>query len=65
MLYPALSQRVRSPVVELNRAVALGMAFGPAVGLELADSLKDEPSLKAYHLLPAVRGDPRQAGPPG
>ena len=56
-LYAALSQRVRSPVVELNRAVALGMAFGPEVGLELADALREESSLKAYHLLPAVRGD--------
>jgi len=44
-------------VVELNRAVALGMAFGPAAGLELVDSLKDEPALAGYHLLPSVRGD--------
>jgi predicted RNA polymerase sigma factor len=44
-------------VVELNRAVAVGMAFGPAAGLELVDALQSEPSLKAYHLLPAVRGD--------
>jgi predicted RNA polymerase sigma factor len=44
--------------VELNRAVALGMAFGPAAGLELVDALTTEPSLKGYHLLPSVRGDP-------
>jgi predicted RNA polymerase sigma factor len=44
-------------VVELNRAVAVGMAFGPAAGLELVDALRAEPSLKSYHLLPAVRGD--------
>jgi predicted RNA polymerase sigma factor len=44
-------------VVELNRAVAVGMAFGPAAGLELADALTSEPSLKRYHLLPSVRGD--------
>jgi predicted RNA polymerase sigma factor len=43
--------------VELNRAVALGMAFGPAAGLELVDELTSEPALKAYHLLPSVRGD--------
>ena len=43
--------------MELNRAVALGMAFGPAAGLELADTLTTEPSLKGYHLLPSVRGD--------
>jgi len=46
-----------SPIVELNRAVALGMAEGPAAGLALADQLVDEPSLASYHLLPAVRGD--------
>src|SRR5207248_1780945 len=46
-----------SPVVELNRAVALSMAFGPAAGLEVVDTLAAEPSLKAYHLLPSVRGD--------
>jgi len=46
-----------SPIVELNRAVALAMAFGPATGLELIDSLASEASLKAYHLLPSVRGD--------
>jgi len=43
--------------VELNRAVALAMAFGPAAGLELVDALTSEPSLRAYHLLPSVRGD--------
>jgi RNA polymerase sigma factor (sigma-70 family) len=56
-LYDALAQLAPSPVVELNRAVALGMAFGPAAGLELVDGLGSEPSLKAYHLLPSVRGD--------
>jgi RNA polymerase sigma factor (sigma-70 family) len=56
-LYDALAQLAPSPVVELNRAVALAMAFGPAVGLELVDALRDEPSLKGYHLLPSVRGD--------
>jgi len=56
-LYDALAQLAPSPVVELNRAVALGMAFGPAAGLELADTLLAEPSLKSYHLLPSVRGD--------
>ena len=56
-LYDALAQLTPSPVVELNRAVAVGMAFGPAAGLELADGLADEPALAAYHLLPAVRGD--------
>jgi RNA polymerase sigma factor (sigma-70 family) len=56
-LYDALSQLVPSPVVELNRAVAVAMAFGPTAGLELADALQDEPSLKRYHLLPSVRGD--------
>ncbi len=44
-------------MVELNRAVAVGMAFGPSAGLELLDALVDEPSLKSYHLLAAVRGD--------
>ena len=43
--------------MELNRAVALSMAFGPAAGLQLVDELTSEPSLKAYHLLPSVRGD--------
>jgi len=56
-LYDALAQLAPSPVVELNRAVAMAMAFGPAVGLELVDALTLEPSLKAYHLLPSVRGD--------
>jgi RNA polymerase sigma-70 factor (ECF subfamily) len=56
-LYDSLARLTPSPVVELNRAVALGMAFGPATGLELVDALRSEPSLKAYHLLPSVRGD--------
>ena len=56
-LYDALSQLTPSPIVDLNRAVALAMAFGPAAGLELVDTLVDEPSLRGYHLLPAVRGD--------
>jgi RNA polymerase sigma factor (sigma-70 family) len=56
-LYDALSQIQPSPIVDLNRAVALGMAFGPEAGLELLDQIKDEPSLSQYHLLPSVRGD--------
>ena len=56
-LYDALAQLTPSPVVELNRAVAVAMAFGPAAGLELVDALTPEPSLKGYHLLPSVRGD--------
>jgi RNA polymerase sigma factor (sigma-70 family) len=56
-LYDALVQLAPSPVVELNRAVAVAMAFGPAAGLELVDALVPEPALKSYHLLPAVRGD--------
>lgn len=56
-LYDALAQLTPSPVVELNRAVAYAMAFGPAAGLEIADPLVTEPSLRHYHLLPAVRGD--------
>jgi predicted RNA polymerase sigma factor len=56
-LYEALAQLAPSPVVELNRAVAVASAFGPAAGLELLDTLHGEPSLKAYHLLPSVRGD--------
>jgi predicted RNA polymerase sigma factor len=56
-LYDALAQLTPSPIVELNRAVALAMAFGPTTGLELIDTLSSEPSLKAYHLLPSVRGD--------
>ena len=56
-LYAVLARLTPSPVVELNRSVALSMAFGPAVGLELVDQLVAEPSLKHYHLLPSVRGD--------
>jgi RNA polymerase sigma factor (sigma-70 family) len=56
-LYDALAALARSPVVELNRAVAVSMAFGPAAGLALVDSLTSEPSLEGYHLLPVVRGD--------
>jgi RNA polymerase sigma factor (sigma-70 family) len=56
-LYDALSQLLPSPIVELNRAVALGMAYGPAEGLALVDQLLDEPQLANYHLLPSVRGD--------
>jgi RNA polymerase sigma factor (sigma-70 family) len=56
-LYDALAQINPSPIVELNRAVAVSMAFGPAAGLELVDALNGEPSLKNYHLLPSVRGD--------
>jgi len=56
-LYEALARLTPSPVVELNRAVAISMAFGPQAGLELVDNLIPEPSLKSYHLLPAVRGD--------
>jgi RNA polymerase sigma-70 factor (ECF subfamily) len=56
-LYTELSRVAPSPVAELNRAVAVSMAFGPAAGLELADALTGEPSLQNYHLLPSVRGD--------
>jgi len=56
-LYDALAQLAPSPVVELNRAVALAMAFGPTTGLEVADALLAEPLMKNYHLLPSVRGD--------
>jgi RNA polymerase sigma factor (sigma-70 family) len=56
-LYDALVELTGSPVVELNRAVAVSMAFGPAAGLELVDALVDEPALASYHLLPSVRGD--------
>jgi RNA polymerase sigma factor (sigma-70 family) len=56
-LYDALVQLAPSPVVELNRAVALSMAYGPEAGLEVVDALTSEPSLKNYHLLPSVRGD--------
>jgi predicted RNA polymerase sigma factor len=56
-LYDALAQSAPSPVVELNRAVAIGMAFGPAAALEIVDALRAEPALKSYHWLPSVRGD--------
>jgi RNA polymerase sigma-70 factor (ECF subfamily) len=56
-LYDGLAQLMPSPVVELNRAVAIGMAFGPEPALELVDDLTTEPALRGYHLLPAVRGD--------
>jgi RNA polymerase sigma factor (sigma-70 family) len=56
-LYRVLGTIAPSPVIELNRAVAVGMAEGPAAGLEILDALKKDPSLKSYHLLPAVRGD--------
>jgi RNA polymerase sigma factor (sigma-70 family) len=56
-LYDALVQVAPSPIVDLNRAVAVGMAFGPEAGLEIVDTLTSEPSLKSYHLLPSVRGD--------
>jgi RNA polymerase sigma factor (sigma-70 family) len=57
VLYDALARRLPSPIVELNRAVALAMAFGPAAGLAIVDALTGEPSLAGYHLLPSVRGD--------
>jgi len=56
-LYQELLEYSPSPVIELNRAVAVAMAFGPAAGLEIVETLTQEPSLKAYHLLPSVRGD--------
>jgi RNA polymerase sigma factor (sigma-70 family) len=56
-LYEALSRVQPSPIVELNRAVAVSMAFGPAIGLQIVDELGAESSLKGYHLLPSVRGD--------
>ena len=56
-LYDALAQVAPSPVVELNQAVAIGMAFGPEAGLRAVDELLEEKALKGYHLLPAVRGD--------
>jgi len=56
-LYEALGRLMPSPVVELNRAVAVGMAFGPAAGLQLVEALRSEPQLSAYHLLPTVRAD--------
>ena len=52
-----LAQVAPSPIVELNRSVAVAMAFGPAMGLELVDAIASEPSLANYHLLPSVRGD--------
>ena len=56
-LYEALGRITHSPVVDLNRAVGLGMAYGPAAGLELIDAIADDPALVGYHLLPSVRGD--------
>ena len=56
-LYAALAVRTPSPIIELNRAVAVNMAFGPSAGLEILDGLLAEPSLRYYHLLPAVRGE--------
>jgi len=56
-LYDALAEVAPSPIVELNRAVAVSKAFGPAAGLQLVDALTGEPSLSGYHLLPSVRGD--------
>jgi RNA polymerase sigma factor (sigma-70 family) len=56
-LYAELAAVAPSPIVELNRAVAIAMAHGPAAGLEVVDTLGDEPALKGYHLLPSVRGD--------
>jgi RNA polymerase sigma factor (sigma-70 family) len=56
-LYDALAQVQPSPVVELNRAVAVGMAYGPSAGLEIVETLTDVPALRAYHLLPSVRAD--------
>jgi predicted RNA polymerase sigma factor len=56
-IYETLAQLAPSPVVELNRAVAVAMTFGPAAGLELVDGLTAERSLESYHLLPSVRGD--------
>jgi predicted RNA polymerase sigma factor len=56
-LYDGLAQLMPSPVVELNRAVAVAMAFGPRAALEIVDALREEPALDDYHLLPTVRGD--------
>jgi RNA polymerase sigma factor (sigma-70 family) len=56
-LYDALVEITQSPVVELNRAVAVAMAFGPAAGLEIVDALADHPAMQSYHLHPSVRGD--------
>ena len=60
-LYEQLARLTGSPVVELNRAVALGMAYGPVAGLTLVDQLVDLPALRGYHLLPSVRGDLRRS----
>ncbi len=57
LLYADLSAVMRSPIVELNRAIAIGMAEGPASGLEILNRIADEPALKGYHLLPSARGD--------
>ena len=56
-LYEALAELMPSPVVELNRAMAVSRAYGPAAGLELVDALTDVPALQGYHLLPSARGD--------
>jgi predicted RNA polymerase sigma factor len=56
-VYAVLAAQTGSPIVELNRAVAVAMAEGPAAGLEIVDDLRDEPALRSYHLLPSVRGD--------
>jgi RNA polymerase sigma factor (sigma-70 family) len=56
-LYDALAQLVPTPVVRLNRAVAVGMAFGPQAGLDAVDALREEPALRSYHLLPSIRAD--------
>ncbi|HEX3122487.1 MAG TPA: RNA polymerase sigma factor [Rhodanobacteraceae bacterium] len=56
-LYAELAERSPSPIVQLNRAVAVAMAFGPQAGLDIVDTLADEPALQSYHLLPSVRGD--------
>jgi RNA polymerase sigma-70 factor, ECF subfamily len=56
-LYGGLAQLMPSPVVELNRAVAVGMAFGPQAAFEIVDRLREEPALDGYHPLPSVRGD--------
>jgi predicted RNA polymerase sigma factor len=56
-LYDALAQITPSPIVELNRAVAIAMAFGPEAGLELLEKIKDDPALAKYHLLYSVHGD--------
>jgi predicted RNA polymerase sigma factor len=56
-LYVTLAQTTPSPIIELNRAVAVSMAQGPQAGLDIVDTLTNEPTLKTYHLLPSVRGD--------